>query len=207
MCNILYRQKILLAATGLFLTLAFCMSPTYAEMSSKKSSYLHFNMKNELVRPTGYREWIYIGSPLTPNDMNNGKAAFPEFHNVYIDPGSWQHWKQYGQFPQETIIVKELVSVGRKQAVSGMGYFQGDYIGLEAMVKSKQRFPKAPGNWAFFRFTVEGSQKLRMTAVAQPNKNCSSCHQANAKTDLVFTQYYPVLRAGKARGIKGTGGM
>ena len=47
---------------------------------------LSFNQKGELIRPTGYREWIYVGAPLTPNDMNNGKAAFPEFHNVYIDP-------------------------------------------------------------------------------------------------------------------------
>tara|TARA_B100000809_G_scaffold9202_1_gene8758 strand:- start:7382 stop:7543 length:162 start_codon:yes stop_codon:yes gene_type:complete len=23
--------------------------------------------------------------------MKNGKAAFPELHNVYIDPKSWQH--------------------------------------------------------------------------------------------------------------------
>jgi hypothetical protein len=52
-------------------------------------SYLKFNAKGELIRPTGYREWIYIGAPLTPNDMNNVKAAFPEFHNVYIDPVSW----------------------------------------------------------------------------------------------------------------------
>ncbi len=42
----------------------------------------------ELQRPTGYREWIYVGTPVTPNEMNNGKAAFPEHHNVYIDPKS-----------------------------------------------------------------------------------------------------------------------
>jgi len=46
----------------------------------------------ELQRPTGFREWVYIGTPVTPNDMNDGKAAFPEFHNVYIDPDSWAHW-------------------------------------------------------------------------------------------------------------------
>lgn len=207
MRNIFCRQNILLAAVGMFLALIFSASSIHADMSSKQSSYLHFNTKDELVRPTGYREWVFIGSPLTPNDMNNGKAAFPEFHNVYIDPISWAHWKNKGEFPQDTIIVKELVSVGSKEAVSGMGYFQGDYIGLEAMVKSKHRFPDAPGNWAFFRFTVEGTQKLHMNAAAQPNQNCSSCHQANAATDMVFTQYYPVLRAGKARGVKGTGGM
>ena len=42
----------------------------------------------ELERPSGYREWVYVGTPVTPNDMNNGKAAFPEHHDVYIDPKS-----------------------------------------------------------------------------------------------------------------------
>ncbi len=41
-----------------------------------------------LERPSGYREWVYVGTPVTPNDMNDGKAAFPEFHNVYIHPQS-----------------------------------------------------------------------------------------------------------------------
>ena len=48
----------------------------------------------QLQRPVGYREWIYVGTPVTPHDMNGGKAAFPEFHNVYIDPKSWAHWKR-----------------------------------------------------------------------------------------------------------------
>ena len=33
--------------------------------------------EGELQRPTGYREWVYVGTPVTPNDMNGGKAAFP----------------------------------------------------------------------------------------------------------------------------------
>ena len=43
------------------------------------------------MRPTDYREWIFVGAPVTPKDMNDGKPAFPEFHNVYIDPASWAH--------------------------------------------------------------------------------------------------------------------
>lgn len=52
----------------------------------------------ELVRPTGYQEWVYAGTPVTPNDLNDGKAAFPEHHNVYIDPESQAHWKETGEF-------------------------------------------------------------------------------------------------------------
>ncbi|MEE9355147.1 MAG: cytochrome P460 family protein [Methylococcaceae bacterium] len=123
--------------------------------------------------------------------MNNGKATFPEFHNMYIDPVSWAYWKTNGKFPDGTLIMKELVSDGSKQASSGNGYFQGNYNGLEASLKSKKQFPDTPGNWGFFRLTIEDSQKLRKTAKAQPGKNCSACHQANATTDQVFTQYQP----------------
>ena len=46
----------------------------------------YFTIKDgQLERPTGFREWVYVGTPVTPNDMNDGKAAFPEHHNVYIE--------------------------------------------------------------------------------------------------------------------------
>ena len=51
-----------------------------------------FNDKGELVRPDiSYREWIYIGTPFTPNDLNPPEAPFPEFHNVYIHPSDFDH--------------------------------------------------------------------------------------------------------------------
>jgi len=161
----------------------------------------------ELQRPTGYREWIYVGTPVTPNDMNNGKAAFPEHHNVYIDPKSWGHWKQTGKFRDGTILIKELVSVGSKAAVSGAGYFQGEFIGLEATIKSKKHFPKEPGNWAYFSFSGPDHKTLSATAKAFPSESCNSCHANAAADDFVFTQYYPVLSAGKGKGKMATGGF
>lgn len=166
-----------------------------------------FEMKDgELKRPEGYREWVYVGTPVTPNDMNNGKAAFPEFHNVYIDPKSWDHWKETGEFRDGTILIKELVSVGSKAAVSGNGYFQGDFIGLEATIKSAEHFPDEPGHWAYFSFSQPDHQSLKDTAGAFPKEACNACHEASASDDFVFTQYYPVLSAGKAQGEHAIGG-
>lgn len=166
-----------------------------------------FTIKDgELERPIGYREWIYVGTPVTPNDMNDGKAAFPEHHNVYIDPESWTHWKETGEFRENTILIKELVSVGTKAAVSGQGYFQGDYIGLEATIKSKAFFPAEPGNWAYYSFTTPDHQTLTSTAKPFPAASCNACHAAAAADDFVFTQFYPVLRAGKATGTAAIGG-
>ncbi len=38
-----------------------------------------------------------------------------------------------------------------------------------------------------------------------PTENCAACHQANAAEDMVFTQFYPVLRAAKGAGEAGAG--
>lgn len=159
-----------------------------------------------LDRPTGYREWVYVGTPVTPNDLNDGKAAFPEFHNVYIDPDSWDHWKNTGEFRDGTILVKELVGVGAKAAVSGIGYFQGDFVGLEATIKSKKYFADEPGNWGYFSFSTPDHKTLTTSATAFPAASCNACHAASAADDFVFTQYYPVLRAGKATGKDAVGG-
>ena len=167
-----------------------------------------FTIKNgELERPTGYREWVYVGAPLTPNDMNGGKASFPEFHNVYIDPKSWKHWKKTGKFREGAILIKELVSVGTKSATSGKGYFMGDFLGLEATIKSKKHFPDEPGNWAYYSFSTKDHKSLNKTAAKLPAAGCNTaCHQDGAADDWVFTQYYPVLRAAKGTGEKGVGG-
>ncbi len=191
-----------LSVFGLLLVLqSLLVNPVIADNSLAK-----FNNNNELERPSGYREWIYVGAPVTPNDLNDGKAAFPEFHNVYIDPVSWAEWKKTGHFRDGTIIVKELVSVGSKKSFSGNGYFMGEYLGLEAMVKSTKHFSKAAGNWGFFRFTNKDYRGLKKVATVLPDSACLSCHTPNAKYDNVFIQHYPVLRAAKANGEQGTGG-
>ncbi len=164
-------------------------------------TYFRMDTNDELVRPTGYRSWVYVGTPVTPNDLNAGKAPFPEMHNVYIDPSSFEYYKKTGKWREGTILVKELVSIGSKTAVSGNGYFAGEFIGLEATIKSKEHFPDEPGNWALFSFTNPEEGVLKQTAAAFPANMCNACHMNSAQDDFVFTQYYPVLRAAKNIGI------
>ncbi len=151
-----------------------------------------FTDDGQLIRPVGWRKWVYIGTPLTPHDMNDGKAAFPEFHNVYIDPESFATFERTGEFPEGTQIAKELVLVGSKAAVSGKGYFMGDFNGLEVALKDSKRFKDEPGGWVYFSFGHKA--EYEMTAKVMPTASCNACHQSSAATDFVFTQYYPVLR-------------
>ncbi len=44
-----------------------------------------FDSDGKLKLPTGYRRWVFVGAPLTPDGLNNGKAGFPEYHHVYVE--------------------------------------------------------------------------------------------------------------------------
>lgn len=165
-----------------------------------------FNSDGQVNIPRDWRLWVFIGTPLTPNALNGGKAPFPEFHNVYIEPTAYAHWQKTGKFAEGTQIAKELVLVRQKDKdemnpdgstgeVSGIGYFQGEFTGLELTVKDSKRYSGEPGGWAYFSFGHE--QPYTKTAKAFPTDSCNACHEASAAEDFVFTQFYPVLRAAK----------
>jgi hypothetical protein len=192
-----------LAAVSLVVCAVASCSAELAEAQQERDAAVFrasFDDSGLLERPRGYRRWVYVGAPLTPNDMNDGRAAFPEFHSVYIDPTSYDTYKHTGAWRDGTTIVKELVAVGGKKASSGAGYFMGDFLGVEVALKSAARFPDEPGNWGYFRFTDEDGGPPHGLASRMPTGACAACHAATADQDLVFTQYYPVLRAAKGVG-------
>lgn len=165
-----------------------------AAAPAEKTSLVEFTRDGKLKQPVGYRKWVYVGTPLTPNDLNGGEAAFPEFHAVYMDTESFAHFEKTGEYRDGTVMVKELSSVGAKEATSGKGYFMGEFTGLETAIKDSKRFKDEPDNWAYFSFGHKYPLKAEVAKNAVAS--CSQCHQDNAKkTDLVFSQYYPVLRA------------
>jgi hypothetical protein len=133
---------ILIGIAGLFGSLGGA-----AAAQSEKTAGVEFTPDGKLKQPVGYRLWVYVGTPLTPNDLNGGEAPFPEFHSVYIDPDSFAHYQKTGEFRDGTVMVKELSSVGASEAASGKGYFMGEFTGLEASIKDSKRFKDEPGNW------------------------------------------------------------
>ena len=125
--------------------------PPASAQPKAPAALVEFTADGKLKQPVGYRKWVYIGTPLTPNDMNGGEASFPEFHEVYMDPESFAHYEKTGEYRDGTVLVKELSSVGSKEAPSGKGYFQGEFTGLEVTIKDSKRFKDEPGYWAYFR--------------------------------------------------------
>ena len=172
--------------------LAFSASGT----AEPPGSVARFDDEGRLRQPEddAWREWVHIGTPLTPNSLNPPVAHFPEFHHVYIDPRAFAHYRESGEFRDGTVLIKELVGVGATEAVSGKGFFPGGFGGLEVAVKDSRRFADEPGGWAYFSFGHE-PPPYPETAEQLTTGACNLCHEAAAARDWVFTQYYPVLRA------------
>jgi hypothetical protein len=169
-----------------------------------RTRYLpQYDAAGNLMLPKNYREWVYVGSPLTPNALNNGHAAFPEYHNVFIEPASYAIYKKTGVFPEGTVIYKELELTlkpeenadGSRTEPSGRGYFPGVAAGAELSVKDTKRFADS-GGWGYFDFKPNSA-----SAAVKNRSECAYCHIGNgtdtphAKRDLVWTQFYPALDA------------
>lgn len=156
-----------------------------------------FTPDGHLKLPKDFERWVYVGSPLTPNALNGGEAPFPEYHNVYIEPGAYDEYLKTGVFPEGTIMFKELQRVqdrqfpdGSRTERSGRGYFPGALNGADVTVKDSKRFADTAG-WGYFNFN-HGEPKA-MTAAPKPREECAFCHIENAKKDSVWTQFYPRL--------------
>lgn len=164
-----------------------------SESSRVEKSAAVFDGK-ALIRPEGYREWVFVGSSLglaySKIPGQNGPGA-DLYHNVYINPSSYREFAKTGKFPEGTVMVLELARPEVKSEPGLQGSFQKEFVALEASVKDSSRFE---GGWAYFNFT-ESAGKFKAKAEAFPQSACWSCHHVNAGTDHVFTQFYPVLRA------------
>jgi cytochrome c553 len=187
--NVTVGIAVLVGIAGLSYLLAGAAAPPGGTTAA-----VEFTPDGKLKQPVGYRKWVYVGEVVTPNDMNDGEASFPEFHSVYMDPESFAEYEKTGKYRDGTVLIKELSSVGSKKAPSGNGYFQGEFTGLEATIKDSKRFKDEPGNWAYFSFGHKYPLKAEVSKNAATA--CNKCHEDNAKKDdWVFSQYYPALRA------------
>jgi hypothetical protein len=204
------RGKVLtitaLAACGAIATAVFAQAP------SSRPRYLpEYDAAGNLLLPKNFHEWVYVGSPLTPIALNGGKACpeepaapsstpctgFPEFHNVYIEPGSYEIFKQTNQFPEGTILFKELQLTlpgqnadGSRTEPSGRGFFPGPFNGADVTVKDTKRYADT-GGWGYYNFNHH--EPKAATSKAKAKNECAYCHIASAKKDDVWTQFYPLL--------------
>jgi Cytochrome P460 len=196
------RAKFLAVTTSIascvIATAVLAQSPSSSSAQTGSCYPPEYTASGDLVLPKNFHEWIYVGSPLTPNALNGGQAGFPEYHNVYIEPCTYAKYKQTNVFPEGTIFFKELQLTlgppenpdGSQSEPSGRGYFPGKWNGADVTVKDSKRYA-ATGGWGYYNFNHH--EPKAPTAKLKPQTECAFCHQASAKKDEVWTQFYPLL--------------
>jgi hypothetical protein len=199
--NVTGRGRALIAtaaiASGLILTAVFSELHAKSEVAAGETSERYmpeYTADGDLVLPKSFEKWVYVGSPLTPNGLNGGKANFPEFHNVYMQPWAYEEYQKTNVFPEGTIMFKELQLTlpeqfpdGSRTEPSGRGYFPGKLNGADVTVKDGKRFADT-GGWGYYNF--HHYEPKAPTAKLKPKTECAYCHLASAKKDEVWTQFY-----------------
>ena len=100
---------VLVGIGGLSYMLTRAAAPAAALTPDAPAAPVEFTPDGKLKQPVGYRKWVYVGEVVTPNDMNDGEASFPEFHSVYMDPESFAEYEKTGKYRDGTVLVKDCL--------------------------------------------------------------------------------------------------
>jgi hypothetical protein len=203
-----------LIASGVIVITVFAQSLSSSRAQTKPRYLPEYTASGDLKLPPNeiWREWVFVGDPFTPITLNGGKACpeptssssgpctgFPEYHNVYMEPGSYEIYKKTNEFPEGTIFFKELQLTlppaenadGSRTEPSGRGYFPGAFNGADVTVKDSKRYADT-GGWGYYNFNHH--EPKAPTAQVKSKSECAYCHIGlGAKKDEVWTQFYRLL--------------
>jgi hypothetical protein len=150
---------------------------------------LQFNSNGLLVRPSSYREWVFLSSGFGMTyslATNSTHEVDSKFDNVFVNPAAYQSFLKTGTWPDQTIFIIEIRASQSKGSINRGGRYQTELKSIEAEVKDEKRFS---GKWAFFDF---GTNSAPVSALPNSAK-CYSCHRDHGALDNTFVQFYPTL--------------
>lgn len=144
-----------------------------------------------LVRPTDYREWVFVGAGLgLTYETSRNPQAPPRFSNVFVNPSAYRSFMQTGRWPDGTVLVLESRFAGTDESVGSNGRYQAGLRAIEAEVKDS-RFPDG---WAFYNFgTAEALRDVAAPLSGEEVARCVECHTQNTAVERTFVQFYPTL--------------
>src|SRR5262245_59191836 len=111
-----------------------------------------YTADKKLLRPTNYREWIYLSSGL---GMNYGPTAGMQvFTNVFVPPEAYREFMATGKWPDKTIFALEIFSPATHGSINKSGHYQDTLMSLEAEVKDST----TPEVWRYYNFGTERNE-------------------------------------------------
>lgn len=147
---------------------------------------VRYDENGYLLLPQGWERWVVVGTSLGLGYSEVETQPDREtFHNVLMEPSSYEHYQRTGEFPEKTMLALAIYSQARRESIARSGSFAKELLALEVALKDHQRFEEG---WAYFNFAT-----LRPRARAFDSSGCYSCHVEHGQQDNVFVQFYPRL--------------
>ena len=113
---------------------------------------------------------------------------------MYAPKAAVEFYRKTGQFPDGTVLVKELFNGKTENLTTGNATSAASGAGYFVMVKDdKGRFPGNPlwgdgWGWSFFN-----ADNTKVTTTKDYKSECLACHVPARSTDFVYVDGYPLL--------------
>jgi len=179
--------KIFAVSIGVVFLGVIALRPIHSQAPAAQIVSPQFTAEGKLVRPEGYRRWVYVSSGYGMSYSQKADDSMQMFTNVFVNPSSYDYYLAHGTWPDKTVFVLELYGSTSQGSINKHGSYQKEFMGLDVEVKDEKRFPE---KWAYFGF--DAGEKA--ASASTPGKNdCWKCHDANAAVEHSFVQFYPEL--------------
>jgi hypothetical protein len=165
--------------------ISVCAASLQVPNTASPDVSLQYINGDELVRPQGYRDWIFVSSGFRLSN-NASPTEGATFTNVFVTPSAYRQFLATGNWPDKTVLIEEKRTSSNKGSLNKASQFQTDLVGISVKVKDAARFPD---KWAYFSF--DSSAK---TAHANPKAACWQCHHDQGAVDSTYVQFYPTLK-------------
>ena len=106
-----------------------------------QESTLEFTTDGGLMRPQGYRSWVFVtsGIGMTYGPARPESGQPPAFTNVFVTPDAYTAFTENGQWPDGTLFVLEVRASQENVSINSGGRTQGAQLALEGAIKDSSR--------------------------------------------------------------------
>jgi hypothetical protein len=145
-----------------------------------------YDEKGQLLRPTDYREWMFLSAGYGMN-YSPEPGSHEMFTNVFVQRWAYDEFAKSGKWPEQSMFVIDERDAASRSSINQKGHYQTDLMGLAVEVKDSTR---NPDKWAYYGFAADSKSS---GAMAHGN-SCWTCHDAHAAVEHSFVQFYPTLK-------------
>src|SRR5260370_36692871 len=129
-----------------------------AAASEEKMPKPQYDEKGQLLRPTDYREWMFLSAGYGMN-YSPEPGSHEMFTNVFVQRWAYDEFSKSGKWPEQSMFVIDERDATSRGSINQKGHYQTDLMGLAVEVKDST---KNPYKRAYYGFSADGKSAAAM---------------------------------------------